>query len=99
MAQASKENPFSKHTSELRDSAAAIGHNVQDLGRATRGIAQDAVDLVKNNANDYYQQGKKKAQKWEQSLEGRIRENPVKALLIAAGVGFLVGAILKKRRS
>jgi ElaB/YqjD/DUF883 family membrane-anchored ribosome-binding protein len=65
-------------------------------------------DSVKNAANDYgdkadnametvkhtYRDAKDAAQQSFGDLEQRIREKPVQATFIAAGVGFLVGALL-----
>lgn len=93
----SKDTVFQKHTNDLKSSASAIGHDVQDLGRATKHLAEDAVNMLKSNATDYYQQGVKKAHDVEKSLETRIKENPLQALAIAAGVGFVIGAIIARR--
>ena len=93
----SKDTVFQKYGNELKSSASAIGHDVQDLGRATKNMAENAVNLLKNNASDYYQQGLKKAQNIEQTLESRIKENPLQALLIAAGVGLIIGACIARR--
>ncbi|HKX12139.1 MAG TPA: DUF883 C-terminal domain-containing protein [bacterium] len=93
----SKDTVFQKHGNEFKSSASAIGHDVQDLGRATKHLAEDAVNLLKNNASEYYQQGVKKAQTMEKTLESRIKDNPMQALLIAAGVGFVIGAFLARR--
>jgi len=35
-------------------------------------------------------------QEWEQSLEGYVKEKPVQSLLIAAGVGVVIGLLLRK---
>jgi ElaB/YqjD/DUF883 family membrane-anchored ribosome-binding protein len=66
---------FSRHTSELRQSAATLGHDVEELGKISKKIAGD----------------------WEESLEARIRKNPLQSLLIAAGVGLVLGAVWKSR--
>jgi ElaB/YqjD/DUF883 family membrane-anchored ribosome-binding protein len=67
-----------------------------------------AKDTVKNAANEYgdkpddavetvkhtYRDAKDGAQQNFGDLERRIREKPVQATLIAAGVGFLVATLL-----
>ena len=92
-----KENHFTKHTAEFRDKAATLGHDVQELGKVTKEIAVDTMKLLRDNASDYYEQGMKKAQKMEKSLEGKIKENPLRSLLIAAGLGLLVGVFWGRR--
>jgi ElaB/YqjD/DUF883 family membrane-anchored ribosome-binding protein len=91
-----KDHPFTKHTAEFRDTAAAIGHDVQELGRVTKNLAGDTVSAIRENASEYYQQGIKKAKGLEKDLETKIKENPLQALLIAAGVGFVLGALWKR---
>lgn len=87
-----------KHsTEELKATTHAIKEDVVKLGRITRDMAQETVGHLKENANEYYHQGMEKAQHWEKDLEGRIQKNPLKAVLIAAGIGLVVGAIWKKR--
>jgi ElaB/YqjD/DUF883 family membrane-anchored ribosome-binding protein len=88
---------LSKHTSEFRQKAANLGHDVQDLGTLTKEVARDAAGVLGENASGYYREGMKTAQKWGEGLEERIRQKPVQSLLIAAGVGLLIGAVLKRR--
>ncbi|MCC6273436.1 DUF883 family protein [Deltaproteobacteria bacterium PRO3] len=90
-------DPFAKHTAEFREKAATLGHDVQELGKTTRDLAHDTVGMIRENASEYYQQGLKKAQSLEKDLETKIKENPLQALLIAAGVGFVLGALWKRR--
>jgi len=97
MAQTTKESPFTKHTSEFREKAANLGQDVQELGKLSKEIAQDTVGMLRENAGDYYEQGLKKAQKLEKSFESKIRENPLRSLMIAAGVGLVVGFLWSRR--
>jgi len=93
----SKDTVFSKHTAEFRNKASALGHDMQELGRVTKDLANDTLHMLKDNANDAVHQGMEKAQKLEKTLETKIKENPLQALLIAAGVGFVIGAWWRRR--
>jgi ElaB/YqjD/DUF883 family membrane-anchored ribosome-binding protein len=93
-----RENAFNKHTAEFREKAAVLSHDVQELGKITKEIAGDTVNLFRENAADYYDEGMKKAQKLEKGLEHRIQENPLQSLLIAAGVGLIMGMFWNHRR-
>jgi ElaB/YqjD/DUF883 family membrane-anchored ribosome-binding protein len=78
-------------------------------GKAKQGI-DDASSSVKDIANKYgekaeqavqyasqtYHDAKDVAQQNIGDLEQQIRERPVQAALIAAGIGFLVGALLTR---
>jgi hypothetical protein len=88
---------LSKHSSEFRQKAADLGQDVQDLGQLSKDIAADAVGVLGESAVGYYQQGLKEAGKWEKKLEQQIKSNPLPAVLIAAGVGLILGAVWKSR--
>lgn len=95
---AAKTDPkLKEHSAQFREKANQMGQNVQELGRITRDLAQDTVGVLKENAGDYYNQGVEKAKSLEKNLEGRIRDNPIQSLLIAIGLGFLVGMFFRRR--
>jgi len=93
----SKDNPMEKHRAQFKAKASELGKDVQDLGKITKNIADETAQHLRENAGDYYKQGKEKAQKLEESLEVKIKENPIKALLIALGVGWLLGILTRRR--
>jgi ElaB/YqjD/DUF883 family membrane-anchored ribosome-binding protein len=76
-------------TGQLRDKAAEMVGNVRDA-------ATEHYENLRDTAQEYYDQGRQKAQEWQQSLEQYVQEQPIKSLLIAAGVGVLLGIIWKK---
>src|SRR5690606_31745161 len=86
----------SSGTEQVRESAAEVKENLRDLGSQARAAAQEQYDQLRQQANDYYEQGRVRAQEWEQGVEDYIREQPVKSMLIAAGVGLLLGALWKR---
>ena len=51
---------------------------------------------LRDQASEYYEQGRQRAQEWEQGLEQYVQEKPVQSLLIAAGVGMLLGLLWKR---
>jgi ElaB/YqjD/DUF883 family membrane-anchored ribosome-binding protein len=70
----------------LRAQAGVVGQDVQELGR----IARDAV-------KERLEQGKERASDLEKTIEEQIRKNPISSVLIAAGAGLLLGALLRRR--
>lgn len=97
MATHSNGEQFSKHTDELKSKAADLGRDAKDFGVITGSLAADAARLAEERVAGYYQEGVKKAKVLGASLEGRIRENPVRSLVIATGVGLLLGKLLRRR--
>jgi ElaB/YqjD/DUF883 family membrane-anchored ribosome-binding protein len=51
---------------------------------------------VGETASEYYAQGREKVGEMEQYLEDNIRAKPLQSLMIAAGVGVLLGLLYKR---
>jgi ElaB/YqjD/DUF883 family membrane-anchored ribosome-binding protein len=83
-------------TSAIRDKATEMGQSLRDMGSQVRDTAQQQYEQLRQSATEYYEQGREKAQEWEQNLESYVREQPIKSLLIAAGVGLVVGFIWRR---
>jgi ElaB/YqjD/DUF883 family membrane-anchored ribosome-binding protein len=75
--------------SQLRDKAASMAGNIRDA-------ATEQYEHLRDTASEYYDQGRRKAQEWQQGLEEYVQEQPIKSLLIAAGVGMLLGILWKR---
>lgn len=65
--------------------------------------AAELLDESKKFAHELYDDGLKKAGKVQKEAEvytdellAQVRENPLKAVLIAGGIGFLLSALLRK---
>lgn len=86
-----------EHLDHLKKRTNDLGHNVQELGRITRDIAQETMGALKENAGEYYQQGVDRAKEMEKDLEKKIKEKPMQSLLIALGLGFIVGWLFHRR--
>jgi ElaB/YqjD/DUF883 family membrane-anchored ribosome-binding protein len=73
-------------SAQLREQATVVGQDVQELGR----IAKDA-------AQETWERSRGKAEEWEKSLENQIRKHPLQSLLIAGGVGLVIGVLLGRK--
>ncbi len=97
---------------DLRHQAESIGHNVREAGKEkiaevrqsiqeTGSHLQETVgetaEQLRATAHEYYRAGRDQMCQFEKSLESRIREKPVTALCIAAGLGLLVGMVWARR--
>jgi len=80
----------------LTDKAAEVGQNLRDLGGQVRDQAREKYEQFSTQARNYYDQGRETAEQWEQSLESYVQEKPLQSLLIAAGVGMLLGILWKR---
>ena len=82
---------------KVSDKAAEVTQNLRDFGSHVGDVAQQKYGEVKDRAADYYNRSRDAAQEWEQSLETYVQEKPLQAVLIAAGVGLILGLIWRRR--
>ena len=68
--------------SKLAASAERVGHKIDD-------IATEAQEL--------YGRGRERAVVWKDNVSQYVQDRPMKSVLIAAGVGLALGAILTRR--
>ncbi len=65
---------------------------IDELRRQVKDLTEKYGSIAQNTLNDV----KDKVQRNVGDIEAQIREKPVQATLIAAGVGFLIGALLSR---
>jgi ElaB/YqjD/DUF883 family membrane-anchored ribosome-binding protein len=82
---------------KVRDKAAEVTQNLRDIGNQVSETAQQKYGEAKDRATDYYNKSRETAQEWEQSLESYVQEKPLQAVLIAAGVGLILGLIWRRQ--
>ena len=83
---------------KVKEGAVLIGQGVRELGVQAKDMAKEKYGEARERAKGYYQQGKEKLGTYEETVEEYVRERPVKAILIAAGIGVLLGVLLGRRR-
>ena len=92
--------PSSSSMETLRDQAQEAGRDVaqrvQQVGEEIAERAQHLGQQGKEVASEYYQQGRQQAAIWEHQLEQHIREKPIQSLLIAGGIGLLLGILCRR---
>lgn len=82
---------------DLKHKAAEVGKNLRDMGSQIGDAAREQYEGFRDRTSDYFQQGRDKAKEWENSVENYIQEKPVRALLMAAGIGVLLGLLWRRR--
>jgi ElaB/YqjD/DUF883 family membrane-anchored ribosome-binding protein len=75
-----------------------VREDLQQLGSDLQGAAKKQLKDLGGRAADYYERGKERVSDYEERFESSIRERPVRAVLIAVGVGALLGLFLFRRR-
>jgi ElaB/YqjD/DUF883 family membrane-anchored ribosome-binding protein len=82
---------------QLREKTSDVKSSLQEMGSSAKQMAQEKFEDVRDSMVGYYEQGRDKAIELEHSLENRIRERPISSLLVATGVGFLVGMLWMRK--
>jgi ElaB/YqjD/DUF883 family membrane-anchored ribosome-binding protein len=70
--------------------------HVQETAKEMRDKAQALMTQGKEVAAEYYEEGRNQLLAWQQHLEKQVREKPLRAMFIAAGLGLLY-AMLRRR--
>lgn len=86
----------SQQGSGLADTASQVGQNIRDMGNQVRDMASTGYQQLRDQASSYYEEGRQRAADWEQGVESYIQEKPLQSVMIAAGVGVLLGLLWKR---
>ncbi|MCE9624035.1 MAG: hypothetical protein K8R69_01075 [Deltaproteobacteria bacterium] len=81
---------------DLQQNATQVADDMLKLGNAIQSLAADSWQSVQNKLSELYDSGQHKVASAEKKIEGQIQKRPMQALLVAAGVGFLIGLMKRK---
>lgn len=81
---------------QLRDKAEEMGTHIRDTAQDMSTQAQELATQAKETVSEYYEQGRKTLQGLPQTIEAQIRARPLEALLVAGGVGLLLGLLWRR---
>ena len=82
---------MSTASDRLGNQAMEVKKDLQEMGQTVRDAAQEKLGQLREHASGYYQQGQDKVQGIVCALEQSVGQQPLRSVLIAAGVGFLLG--------
>ena len=77
--------------------AKEVTEDLQKMGGIIRDAAQEKLGQVGDKAAEYYGQGQEKVHGAACACEQFVRQRPLTSVLIAAGVGWLLGRFWKRR--
>ena len=89
---------------QVKETVQAAGTQVketaQDMGTYVKETAQDmgtqAKETIQAAGTQVYEQGLEGLQDLNRTLEGQIRQRPLQALLVAGGIGVLLGFLWQR---
>ena len=80
----------------MQDIGTQIKETAQEVGAQVKETVQDMGTQVKETTTEYYEQGRESLQDLNQTLEAHIRARPLQSLLMAGGVGMLIGLLWRR---
>jgi ElaB/YqjD/DUF883 family membrane-anchored ribosome-binding protein len=85
----------------LKRTAAAesngVLHTVQRVGSEAVGAVREGYEGLRDTAMEYADQGRDQVRSIEQSFEKRVKRNPMTSVLVATGIGFVLGMFCSRR--
>jgi ElaB/YqjD/DUF883 family membrane-anchored ribosome-binding protein len=84
-------------SSQLSERAATIAKDVHKVGDVAKKVAIDSADAVRDTAREFLDEGTTRIRHLGDNAYSQLRDQPIKAVLVAAGIGFLLGAIWTRR--
>jgi ElaB/YqjD/DUF883 family membrane-anchored ribosome-binding protein len=85
-----------KLANEASKAQAAMGKTMRKAAKGAANIGEEAWDEAVNFGHDAADAARDATQAGVSSLEKQIRANPLNAVLLALGVGFVVGLVGRK---
>lgn len=82
---------------DLREQVRVLTDDVKELGRLTKEALVGKVESAKTSARSAVEAGRDRAVDYRDQLADITREKPLKSVLVAAGVGALLGLFLGRR--
>lgn len=84
-------------TASSSPSFGADAQGSEAISQRAQQAAEDALNDLKGRAAEYLEVGRGKACALAEMVEEQIRERPIQAAAVAAGIGFALGFILRRR--
>jgi len=88
---------MSTATNRLGSKVAKVKEDLQEVGGTVKNAAQEKLGQVRKKAAEYGEQGRDKVHGVACACEQYLRARPLTSVLVAAGVGWLLGRFWKHR--
>lgn len=76
--------------------AAEVAGRVKEVGQQAAGYVRNQYNHLSQEASHAYESALDTAAEWENSAESFVNRRPLQSLLIAAGVGVVIGLLWKR---
>jgi len=87
----------SRHANTMKEQSRRILRDVKGLGAIAVDNVGEAADRIKARGRNAVAERKRTVERAQERLVDAVAEHPVRSLLIAIGVGALLGFTLRRR--
>ena len=88
---------MSTTSDQIGEQAKKVTEDLQEMGWTVKDAAQEKLGRVGEKAAEYCEQGRDEVHGVACACEQFLRERPLRSVLIAAGIGWLLGRFWKHR--
>lgn len=88
---------MSSTSERLGKQAKEVTEDLEKMGETVRDAAQEKLGQVGEKASEYCDKGQEKVHGAACACEQFIRQRPLRSVLLAAGIGWLLGRFWKHR--
>jgi len=82
---------------DLRDQLDTVKNDIKELGGLVRKAARSRADDVRGNAAEAFERGRRRVGEMGEQVEHYLGDRPLQSVLIAAGIGALIGFLWPRR--
>jgi ElaB/YqjD/DUF883 family membrane-anchored ribosome-binding protein len=87
---------MSTRNDRLGKQATKVKKDLQEMGRTVLDTAQEQLGQVGEKTSESFEQGRDKVRGVACACEQFVRERPLSSVLMAAGIGWLLGRFWKR---
>ena len=84
----------------MQEMGTYVKETAQNVGTQVKETVQDmgtqAKDTIQAAGTQVYEQGRESFQDLSRTIEGQIHQRPLQALLVAGGIGVLLGLLWRR---
>ncbi len=70
--------------------------HVKQAAHDIRSAAEAKATELRGRAENAYGEARKRARSWQEDGEQYVRENPLRGVLTAVGIGFILGLLIRR---
>jgi ElaB/YqjD/DUF883 family membrane-anchored ribosome-binding protein len=84
-------------TDRMRSQAQKVTSDIHEMGSIVGDVVQENLGQIRDTASAYFEQERDEVHRVERTLESYIKDRPIQSIMIAAGVGLVVGRFWPRR--